>query len=278
MRFFSFLLFHIPIFFNLSQVWQYKTSNDYVFNVKDKWGELNKYSIKFIISDDSTMYEYKTEGHQDNWIEAKFPDDFILIKGDPFSSKNQKEYQAKAEVNKQIIFNQKIFYTPGPKGLFQLKPTRLPKQVDNYILDQAFIDSYSWEDNNGLNYIVRTESNDTINKHLYFYQFLIKNENIFLLRKHTDYCKDCNIKDKTHHDIESIIITDLNQDIIAETTFCYYVGCSTKQKKMILFTDGKKYLIRQDLDDNKLFKADAELTYENEFKRFMIKKWINSDN
>ena len=81
MRFFSLLLFHIPFFINLSQVWQYKTSNDYAFSVKDKWGELKKYSIKFIVSDDSTIYECKTEGHQDNWTDAKFPDDFNLIKG-----------------------------------------------------------------------------------------------------------------------------------------------------------------------------------------------------
>ena len=74
----------------------------------------------------------------------------------------------------------------------------------------------------------------------------------------------------TKHQIESIQITDLNKNNIAEISSLYYLN---GKRKIILITNKQKYYLRYSTKRNTPFEPSANLKYEEEFNRFLIKKW-----
>ena len=109
---------------------------------------------------------------------------------------------------------------------------------------------------------------------IYFYHF-IENKTVVLKRKHVDYINNCQDNSNTEHVIESIQITDLNEDNIAEISCAYNVGCHKKQKKILMSTEGKKYFLREDVNKQGAYKIGNELENEVEFLRFLKNKWEN---
>ena len=89
----------------------------------------------------------------------------------------------------------------------------------------------------------------------------------------TQNINNCIENSFTKHVIESIQITDLNEDNIAEISCTYNVGCNTKQKKILMLTEGKKYFLREDEDNQGAYKIGSELIKEAEFLRFLQNKW-----
>lgn len=274
MRLFLLLLLFLQIFsFTFSQSWEYNIDKDYVYKLRDKWGDSQKYIAKFTVSNDSITYFKQAKGEKDNWIQVAFPDDFTLIKG-----LNNKSYPqvltVKGEVLREVIFIDTINYYPGPKGFLQLTPFNSSDQKHNNYINETIIDSYKWEDSLGTNYFYRTKNKTKNATHIYFYHF-IKLKDLVLIRKHVDFVKNCNDLFNTDHLLESIQITDLNEDYIAEITCTYTVGCLERQKKILLFTEGKKYFLRGSGDTRNSYKISGELKKEPEFLRFLQKKWEN---
>ncbi len=274
--FFLFFLFnfHGLVF---SQIWEYNINKDYTYKLRDKWGDYQKYVVKLTVSNDSITYFHQTKGEGDNWINIVFPEEFTLISG-----KDNKIYPqkliVKAEVLKKIIFTDTIDYYPGPIGFFQLTPTSPPPQTTSIINNQILIDSYTWEDSLGVNFFIRSKTKTINSKHIYFHHFVDYKNEFFLIRKHVDYIKNCDTNNITNHLLESIQITDLNENNIAEITCAYTTGCLEKQKKILLLTEGKKYFLRGDGKIKNSYKIGSELKKEPEFLRFMQKKWGYESN
>ena len=282
MRFFFLLLFLFSFHgFIFPQAWEYNIYKDYVYKLRDRWGDSQKYIAKFTVSNDSVIYFHQIKGEKDNWINVVFPEDFTLIKGE--KNNFPQKFIVLAQVLKETIFIDTIDYYPGPKGYFQLTPIEIPQQIMRILNNQVTIDSYTWEDSLGVNYFIRTKNKTENSKHIYFYHFLeveqiVVNEliekNGFLLnRKHVDFVKNCDDFSKTEHLLESIQITDLNEDNIAEIICSYDVGCTNMLKKILLMTDGEKYLIRENKNNVTGYKIGNVLMKETEFMRFMQKKW-----
>ena len=270
----SLLIFTINLTY--SQTWDYKIFNDNVYELRDRWGDSQKYLAKFYVYNDSISYYYETKGEKDNWIQVAFPKDFKLIKN-PDQITYPQKFIIKAEVLRETVFTDTITYYPGPKGKLQLFPTEIPIELNSYFINEKPLDAYHWEDSLGMNYFIRTTSHTDYSSHIYFYHFT-KNKTYTLKRKHVDYVNNCESNSNVNHVIESIQITDLNEDNIAEVSCVYNVGCHEKQTKIFMLTEGKKYLIRGDQNLQKGYKTGRELTKEPEFLRFLQNKWDNEIN
>ena len=268
MKLLSFFILFISFkLIGFSQVWEQKSFDDYYFSVRDKWGDLGSFIIKYTVKNENASYIAFINGKSDIWVNASFPDDFTLVSADSALTYPQK-YNLLAEVDKHIIIDKTFEYYPGYDGLFQLEPIVLLNKYYSY-LSGNIIDSYKWDDSLGLNFIIRTENHKT--KRIYFYHFIEKHGQIELITKHTDFIKYGTVK----HCLEEIEITDINKDKIAEITFIYFLNIpSLEISKMLLITNGKKYLIREKIKKDG-YNVDFNLKNEDEFRRYLINKWIS---
>ena len=258
-------LFMCPFLIVFSQKWEVKIAKDNYFSIKDLYQENKKQQIIIEISNSRKQFLF-----QHNFInkkEASFPLDFQLKKGDSTFLFKEK-FQLIIFIDKNKVFQQEYIYLPNPKGFYQLKPEKqnLTKLINNR--KEKIIDQYTWEDTLGKNIFIRTELNAPTFKYLYFYHLLNNNEQFMVIQKCSD--KQGLPQTNTKHQIESIQITDLNKNNIAEISSLYYLN---GKRKIILITNKQKYYLRYSTKRNTPFEPSANLKYEEEFNRFLIKKW-----
>ncbi|MFT4600189.1 MAG: hypothetical protein ACI857_000360 [Arenicella sp.] len=122
------------------------------------------------------------------------------------------------------------------------------------------VDAYSWKDENGTNYFIRTmgeaemeypetDGDDKYSQYLYAYHYVENLKGEFsLLRQITDFIKDCEFDIIVSHELDALELSDLDQDSYGEITFVYRTACtsdvSPSTQKLIMLEDGEKYAIR----------------------------------
>ena len=256
--------FFYPFILSFSQQWEVKIYNDNYFNVID--GYLEKQNSKVLYRLKNNEKTFEAYGLLSLKKGVSFPEDFSCIKGD--STINFKErFRLSIELDKKVIYTDSFAYTPNPKGYFQLQPVseNLKKHLDHS--KEKIIDQLTWEDSLGVNIFMRTELIFSETKYLYFYHFLKEHKKLKRLLK----ASDKNESDKAvFHNRESIQITDLNQDEIAEITCSYHL--EEHAKKVILITDQQKYYLRKNTTDKEVYQQSKNLKDKKEFSRFLENK------
>ncbi len=260
-------LFIYPFLIISSQKWEVNIANDNFFSVIDSYVENKNYNLLIQLTNSNKKYAYQNK--ITNKEEVSFPLDFQLIYGDSNIAFNE-VFQLDVLIDKAKVFQLEYKYQPNPKGFYQLKPET--KSLSKYIKNSSekTIDQYSWEDSLGKNYFIRTELSTLQYKYLYFYHFLKKEHDkaVVLIHKCSD--KQGVSFGRTNHKIESIQITDININNVAEISCFYYLGGKTK---LILITEKKKYYLRQSEKRNIDFESCNNLKIEKEYLRFMKSKW-----
>jgi len=281
---FSLFLFiqSTPLF---AQTWEYKISKDFEFSIQDKWGESGLYTAKFVLWNARTAFVKNIEIEDDNIGKLVFPDDFKQTRGH-FKQDTITEFEWYIEVKKQRVAFGKVSYNPSPNTLLQLLKFSDIDFDDSDIIWGDVTDGYKWEDKKGENIFIRSVLVDSKSNsiHLYFYHFLKETEEFILMRKLTDYVKNCDLDMFANHNIESIELTDIDKDTIAEISFSYSVDCSCLEDsvpiktKLMLFTKGEKYGIRGTISQkaNGLgseHEIGGNLLKNDLYRRFLFKKW-----
>ncbi|MDX1908538.1 MAG: hypothetical protein SF053_15990 [Bacteroidia bacterium] len=132
--------------------------------------------------------------------------------------------------------------------------TTLPPDIQ---LKGQLIKGVSWQDQAGLNYFILAETAeapspggdpDYREKFLYAWHYVRRADSLLLRRSITDFTKECPVDLSVNHIPESLTITDLDGDKLAEITFLYTIGCagdvSPHTLKLMMLEDGAKYAIR----------------------------------
>ncbi len=115
----------------------------------------------------------------------------------------------------------------------------------------------TWIDANGENVIVITETavserpgeyDNLQSKELYGYHFIMKGDKSEELWKIQDFVRDCEFDLRLTYVPESLTITDLDDDGIAESTFLYNMSCksdvSPDNLKLMMHENENKYALR----------------------------------
>lgn len=152
--------------------------------------------------------------------------------------------------------------TEGSSGTSESKPPggiknltyetgTLPASVK---YDGKLVAGAKWEDNNGLNVLIitetpeKTQSGEERMKELFAYQYVIDGESSRQLWKVNDFIKECPLDITLSYMPKSLTITDLDNNGIAENTFMYRMACkgdvSPDDMKLIMHEAGSKYAIR----------------------------------
>ncbi len=127
--------------------------------------------------------------------------------------------------------------------------------------------SAKWEDKNGVNLIIITETKEKTkklseaeiekgnyigdelsSKELFGYHYILKGNSSEALWKIQDFMKNCDADLTLEYIKKSLSITDLNNNGIAESTFLYRLGCMSDVSplgyKLIMHEGKDKYAIR----------------------------------
>lgn len=125
--------------------------------------------------------------------------------------------------------------------------------------------SASWKDKNGLNVILITETKDkkvreekmdgkyleqeaAYSKEFFGYHFLVRGDSAEILWKIQDFVNECDADLALDYIANSLSVTDINKNGIAESTFLYTLGCRSDVSPLgykLLMHEGKdKYAIR----------------------------------
>ena len=123
-----------------------------------------------------------------------------------------------------------------------------PSMSENLDYEGTILLGKSWNDANGENVLIFTEKNiehsDSRSKYLYAYHYADSK----LLRKIQDFEEKCDISLEAKFQLNTINITDLNNNALAEITFMYRLGCtgdaSPVSLKLMMLENGEKYAIR----------------------------------
>jgi hypothetical protein len=137
------------------------------------------------------------------------------------------------------------------------KVTEVPTECK---YEATMLDAYTWEDENGTNYFIRTISEIDIaypetdgeeknSQYLYAYHYTKNAGGEFNLLKETiDFVKDCEFDILVSHELDAISLTDIDENKIAEITFIYRTSCtsdvSPSTQKLIMLENGNKYPMR----------------------------------
>jgi len=140
--------------------------------------------------------------------------------------------------------------TDGIRNL-SYEPGRLP---DGVKYDGKVVASAKWEDDNGQNYLliseteIKNQDKDSRMKELFAYQYIVNGENAKQMWKIYDFIKECPVDVTLSYMPKSISVTDLDNNGIAETTFIYRMSCkgdvSEDDMKLIMHEGETKYAIR----------------------------------
>ncbi|MBG15226.1 MAG: hypothetical protein CL853_02615 [Crocinitomicaceae bacterium] len=260
-----FLFFTTPFLFVFSQDWKIEVARDNFFIIEEVFSQNKKNQLTIeVFNDDKSYFLSKSFSGKTN---VRFPEDFNLKKGDSTFLIKEK-FSLLFYINRQKISSTiEYTYVPNPKGFFQLSP--LIKPIDFSINNkEEIIDQYGWIDSLGQNYFLRTQLTTNKTKYIYFYHFVFTNQTLILQTKMSDK----STPNSVNHEIQSIQITDLNENNIAEISCAYFIDDICK---IVLTTDKKKYYIRKN-KKNKI-SIGTNLKNEGEFMRFLINK-IETNN
>ncbi len=186
-------------------------------------------------------------------------------------------------LNSAVIAQKKITYSP-------LDKSSLPADIT---YKGTFKNAVKWTDQLGEHILITTETGiinganeDERNAELYAMQYHINKNTSTQSWKVTDYVKNCSVDLEASFVKNSLEITDLNQDGIAEVWLVYTTVChgdvSPSDLKIIMVEDTKKYGMRGQtrikLSANEYL--GGEYKFDNAFKdgpasfrNFAISKW-----
>ncbi|MCI0472256.1 MAG: hypothetical protein L0Y76_01590, partial [Ignavibacteria bacterium] len=132
------------------------------------------------------------------------------------------------------------------------------------LFDGKFVAGVSWQDKNGKNAVILSETDEKVkkgkgeyeddrrSKELYGYHFIIKDGVAEELWKVQDFIKDCEFDVTIEHIKKSLTVTDLDSNGTAETTFIYKLTCrsdvSPADMKLIMHEGKEKYAIRGEME------------------------------
>ena len=146
--------------------------------------------------------------------------------------------------------------------MFDLNLNKIVEIPSDCDIEGTTVDAYSWVDNNGINYFIRTmgelkavEPEDeyadvTASQYLYAYHFTRENNSAdaILVKETIDFVKDCEFDLILSHELDAITLTDIDEDEVGEITFIYRTGCtsdvSPSTQKLIMLENGDKYPLR----------------------------------
>ncbi len=268
-----------------SQTWHYGVSKDFEFSIQDTWGESGLYTAKFVIYNAKTAFVKTIDIGDNNVGKLIFPDDFNQTRG-KFNKDTITLFSWYIEVKKQKVASGEVVYNPSPNTVLQLFKYDVINFKKKETVWGNVVDGFRWNDKKGENLLIRSVLSDTKTNstHLYIYHFLkVENEFIQVI-KLTDYVKNCDLDVFSNHNIESIELTDIDKDTIAEVSFSYTNDCSCLEDslavltKLMLITKGEKYAIRGSAYLNKKatfskYEVGENLKKNDIYRRFLIKKW-----
>ncbi len=131
-----------------------------------------------------------------------------------------------------------------------------------------------WKDSNGENLLIVTETeiqngkdkegSDVSSKELFGYSYVINSSGSSLLWQINDFVKDCEFDLSLNYNLNSLTITDLNENGIGESTFFYRMSCksdvSPDDLKLIMHEGKDKYALRGTTEIK--YRANGETTKE----------------
>jgi len=268
-----------------SQTWEYNISKDFEFSIQDMWGESGLYEAKFVIYNPKTAFVKTIEIDDDNIGKLVFPDDFSQTRG-RFNKDTITLLNWHVEVKNQKVASGKVIYNPSPNELLQLFKYDFFDFEKKELVWGEVVDGVMWNDKKGENILIRSVVSEikTNGNHLYTYHFLKEHNEFKLVRKLTDYVKNCDLDLFSNHNIESIELTDIDKDTIGEVSFSYTNDCSCLEDslgistKLMLITKGEKYAIRGLMHSKKSdafseYALGGNLKKRDLYRRFLIKKW-----
>ena len=163
--------------------------------------------------------------------------------------------------NKQLEINsEKRTENRGEIG--EIEPTKIDSlELPKSIQYNGFIkNAIRWDDKLGKNIVILTEtgifrsekikheSEDSNDAALYGYHFIIKNNEAVQTWKVYDYVNDCSVDIVTSFIENTLKITDLNKNGIAEVWLMYKTAChgdvSPSEMKIIMYEGSNKFAIR----------------------------------
>ena len=255
-----FVCFIYPFLVFFSQDWKVEIAKDNFFTIEEDFPDSKKKHLNIEVFNADKNFTLSRIGS--SRFSAQFPDDFKLKKGDSVLLLNEK-FNIEFFINRHKVSSISHFnFVPNPKGFFQL--SSVTTNINFPIAEkEKIIDQFFWEDQLGENYFVRSQRENQDYKFIYFYHFIAEKENLKLIKKISDKSSSASL----YHNIESIQITDLNEDMIAEISCTYFIN---EGIKTVLTTESKKYYLRAD-KENKI-SLGSNLKKEGEFKRFLIQK------
>jgi len=144
--------------------------------------------------------------------------------------------------------------------IIDISLTKLDEVPSDCKTEGKTVDAYSWKDENGTNYFIRTMSeadmdypqsdgDEVYSQYLYAYHFVENLKGEFsTLREITDFVKECEFDIIMSHELDALELTDLDEDNYGEITFIYRTACtsdvSPSTQKLIMLENGEKYAIR----------------------------------
>ena len=177
-----------------------------------------------------------------SWCKIKFEDENSVLEGWV-----SKRYITPSAIVNLDIINKKLttFKIKRMKNIYDKK--RFPVEGEIAV-------AFTFNDKLGTNYIIYTEKEvenniDSQTKDISIYHFKKSKNKITLLSRVHDFI-ECSTNDAFGLFIlkNSLSITDLNKDGIAEVTFLYSYNCfcdgGPMNLKLMMLTNGKKYVIR----------------------------------
>lgn len=131
-----------------------------------------------------------------------------------------------------------------------------------------------WKDSNGENMLIITESEiqnsknkdgeAVITKDLFAYNYILKAGESPILWQINDFVKDCPLDLALNYNPNSLTVTDINENGIAETTFLYRLSCkgdvSPDDLKLIMHEGKDKFALRGTTELK--YKVDGKTTKE----------------
>jgi len=197
----------------------------------------------FIIFGCSKLKETFRKDDKKEITESKTKQDSV---GKPLAS-NTKEETAKDE-------SPKVPKTTGGIEDLSYDVSDIPANIK---YDGSIVAGAKWKDNNGSNVLIITETKDrkkggqefqSWSKELYGYQFITGSDGPKQVWKISDFIKDCEADPTLSYIKNSLSITDINNNGIAESTFLYKLACrsdvSPAGLKLLMHEEDKKYAIR----------------------------------
>ncbi|WP_188050321.1 M949_RS01915 family surface polysaccharide biosynthesis protein [Flavobacterium sp. GP15] len=205
---------------------------------------------------------------------------FVLIYG-MLTSCKQESNEVKTKLKNEELLNTKT----ESMVITKIDSSELPKSLKY----SGFIkNAVRWNDNQGENILITTETgiytnekfeheNDGSDAELYAYHFIVKDNELFQTWQVYDYIKDCSVDIEATFVKNTLQVTDLDKNGIAEIWLMYKKVChgdvSPSEMKVIMYEGNKKFAMR---GENKVFAGidnngkkqfyGGEYKFDKEFK------------